>query len=71
MEKGLEAWLVRLENEGVVVLSGLIAELNKLTSSEDTSANQLAEVILKDASLTTQVLRVANTVHFNPSSGPV
>ncbi|WP_250658335.1 HDOD domain-containing protein [Alkalimarinus coralli] len=70
-KKGLAAWVERLDSEEGVVLTSVLAELNELTSSDETSANQLAEVILKDASLTTQVLKVANTVHFNPTGSPV
>ncbi len=70
-KKGLTAWLERLDGEEGVVLTSILSELNELTSSDETSANQLAEVILKDASLTTQVLKVANTVHFNPTGYPV
>ena len=70
-KKGLAAWMERLDSGEGVVLTSILAELNELTSSDETSANQLAEVILKDASLTTQVLKVANTVHFNPTGSPV
>jgi HD-like signal output (HDOD) protein len=70
-KKGLSAWLKRLDGEDGVVLISILSELNELTSSDETSANQLAKVILKDPSLTTQVLKVANTVHFNPTGSPV
>jgi len=70
-KKGLSAWLERLDGEDGVVLTSILSELNELTSSDETSANQLAKVILKDPSLTTQVLKIANTVHFNPTGSPV
>ncbi|UZE97879.1 HDOD domain-containing protein [Alkalimarinus alittae] len=70
-KKGLAAWVERLDSEDGVVLTSVLAELNILTSSDETSASQLAEVILRDASLTTQVLKVANTVHFNPTGSPI
>ncbi|ARU57085.1 GAF sensor-containing signal transduction phosphohydrolase [Oleiphilus messinensis] len=66
--RGVEKWLERLENTEGVGLTGIIQKLNELTASDESSANQLAEVILKDSSLTTQVIRVANSVHFNPSN---
>lgn len=70
-KKGLAAWIERLDGGEGVVLTSILTELNELTSSDETSANQLAEVILKDASLTTQILKVANTVHFNPTGSPI
>lgn len=65
VRKGVAAWLKKLESEHSIVLSQTLNKLNKLTSSEETSANELANVILEDPSLTTQVIRVANTAHFN------
>lgn len=70
-KKGVAAWVERLDSEEGVVLTSVLTELSTLASSDETSANQLAEVILRDASLTTQVLKVANTVHFNPTGSPV
>ncbi|MCP5160455.1 MAG: HDOD domain-containing protein [Hahellaceae bacterium] len=69
--KGLNAWLARIERENALVLSQTMRELNKLTHSDESSANQLAEVIQRDATLATQLLKIANTVFYNPSSQSV
>lgn len=66
--KGADAWVERLSKMDLPVLSGVVKELNELTEGDDSSANQLADVILKDASLTSQVLRIANSVHYNPQA---
>ena len=66
--KGVDAWAERLGKREMPVLSGVITELNELTGSDDAEVNQLAEVILKDANLTSQVLRIANSVGYNPSN---
>ncbi len=65
--RGLDLWLQRLERTEGVALTGTVQRLNQLTASDLSSANQLAEVILKDGALTTQVIKVANSVHFNPT----
>lgn len=65
--RGLEHWLQRLETTEGVGLTGTVRKLSELTASDSSSANQLAEVILKDGALTTQVIKVANSVHFNPT----
>ncbi len=69
--KGLNDWLARIERENAVVLSQTVRELNKLTHSDESSAAQLADVILRDATLTTQLIKMANTVYYNPSSQSV
>lgn len=53
------------------VLANVVKELNELTGSDDADVNQLADVILKDANLTSQVLRIANSVQYNPSNFPI
>jgi len=65
--KGLQAWAQKLRKQDMPVLGDVIAELNKITGSDDADVNQLAEVILKDPHLTTQVLRIANSVQYNYS----
>lgn len=65
---GTEAWTERLRETELPVVAGVIVELNRITQSKHASAGKLAEVILKDATLTAQVLKVANNVYYN--SGP-
>lgn len=69
--KGRDAWVEQLSKREMPVLAGILTELNKLTGDDDTEVNQLADVILKDANLTSQVLRIANSVHYNPSNYPI
>lgn len=69
--KGLDNWIRKLTKQNMPVVGKVIAELNSLTGSEDSDANQLAEVILRDPNLTSHVLRVANSVHYNYSSFPI
>ena len=69
--KGREAWVEKLSKKEMPVLAGIVQELNELTGDDDAEVNQLADVILKDANLTSQILRIANSVQFNPSSFPI
>lgn len=69
--KGLDHWVRKLSKQNMPVVGKVIAELNSLTGSEDSDANQLAEVILRDPNLTSHVLRVANSVHYNYSKYPI
>jgi HD-like signal output (HDOD) protein len=62
---GIDAWVTRLGRTELPVLSEVMREINRLTSGSDTSVNQLSSVILRDASLTAKVLRLANSAYFN------
>lgn len=64
--RGLDAWVTRLSKAELPVLGGVMRDINRFTKASATSANQLAEVILKDGALTAKVLRLANSIHFNP-----
>lgn len=63
-----DSWVAQLSNVQLPVLSGIMQELNSVTNNSDTSANQLAEIILKDSALTTKVLRISNSAYHNPST---
>lgn len=63
---GLEAWVDALAETKVVSLSSIIRELTRLAESEEASVNQLATVITRDPALTSKVIRVANSVLYNP-----
>ncbi len=41
--------------------------INKFKASEDTSVTDLANILLKDYALTTKILKVVNSVHFQQS----
>jgi len=69
--KGLNGWMRLLESSQSAVLSTLLKELDRITASDESSAIQLADVILKDASLTSSVIRIANSVRYNPSAQAV
>lgn len=69
--RGLDSWIRKLTKQNMPVVGKVIAELNSLTGRDDTEINQLAEVILRDANLTSHVLRVANSVHYNHSSSAI
>ena len=66
--KGIDHWVARLNNVELPVLAGVMKDLNSITQSDDSSASQLAELILRDASLTTKVLRIGNSAFYNPNT---
>lgn len=69
--KGLDSWVNKLNRQDMPVVGEVIGELSALTGSDDADVNQLADVILRDPNLTSHVLRIANSVHYNYSCYPI
>ena len=67
----LESWCKRITAVDMPVLENTFDAISNLTTQENTSSNELARVILQDASLTARVLKLANSVYYNPSSAQI
>ena len=64
---GLPAWLERLNDSDLPALAAVVVDLQRVAENDSASVQQLADVLLRDASLTAKVLRVANSVYYNPA----
>ncbi len=64
---GLQSWIDRINEAELPALAAVVQDLHRLAQEEKSSVKQLADVLLRDASLTSKVLRVANSVYYNPS----
>lgn len=64
---GLPAWIDRLNQSELPALAAVVQDLQRLTEQELASVQQLADVLLRDAALTSKVLRVGNSSYYNPS----
>ncbi|SDR72682.1 HD-like signal output (HDOD) domain, no enzymatic activity [Halopseudomonas xinjiangensis] len=64
--RGLQQWITRLHKAELPAMSVVVHDLLRLSQSETASVRQLADVLLRDASLTSKVLRVSNSVYCNP-----
>lgn len=60
-----QAWVSYLSKVELPVLANTLKQINELTDSRNSTVNELANVILNDAQLTSQVLRLSNTVFYN------
>lgn len=69
--KGLDYWRQQLAEQHMPVLAQTANTIVKRVSDEDSSAMGLARLILKDVSMTTRVLRMANSSQFNPGTGRI
>lgn len=63
-----ERWQELLKSAELRAMSGTLQQLESLIDKVDTTPKQLAEVILRDVSLTSRVLMVANSVTHAPLS---
>lgn len=68
---GLQSWIERFNQAELPALAAVVLDLHRLAQHEKSSVQQLADVLLRDASLTSKVLRIANSVYYNPSQEPI
>ncbi len=64
--KGLGAWVQKLGESGMPVFAHTAKDISRLSGSRESSAAELARVVLQDAAMTAKLLRVANSPMFNP-----
>jgi len=60
-----QAWVTYLSKVELPVLANTLRRIDELADSRNSTVNELANVILNDAQLTSQVLRLSNTVFYN------
>jgi HD-like signal output (HDOD) protein len=63
---GLSAWVQKLGESGMPVFAHTARDISHISDSRDSSAAELARVVLQDAAMTAKLLRVANSPVFNP-----
>lgn len=69
MEKqihGLNNWVKHISQMELPALGNVLKELVKLTDDSEVHIKDLADVILKDSAMTSQVLRVSNSAQYSP-----
>jgi HD-like signal output (HDOD) protein len=64
----LEQWVQKLGLGNMPIFAHTVQTIAATASSEDSSFSELAWSILQDPSLTAQVLKVSNSIYYNPSS---
>jgi len=62
----LGAWVRKLGDTGMPVFAHTARDISRVSDSRETSAAELARVVLQDAAMTAKLLRVANSPIFNP-----
>ena len=63
---GLGGWVQKLGDAGMPVFAHTARDISHVSDSRESSAAELARVVLQDAAMTAKLLRVANSPVFNP-----
>jgi len=69
--RGLKAWLKVISKLDLPSLNSVVKAICELSDDDDSSADEFTRIVLRDADLTSQVLKVANSVHYNRSFSPI
>jgi HD-like signal output (HDOD) protein len=67
----LDSWIQQLSNENMPVFSGTVTNVTTAINNKNTSASEVAQTILRDASLTSRLLKVANSFNYSPSGNKI
>lgn len=66
--RGSKAWVHYLDKVEFPLLSQSLHQICEMTDKSDASISQLASVLMKDANISSSVLRLANSAFYNPTS---
>jgi len=67
-KKMLQQWVERVKNEEIPSFGRAIQDIISFTEEDASSATDLAQLILRDVSMTAKVIKVANSFYFNPQN---
>jgi HD-like signal output (HDOD) protein len=66
--QALESWVNRLSRQEMPIFMRTAQYVSTVATRESSSVAELARGILQDASLTARVLRLANSIYYNPNA---
>jgi HD-like signal output (HDOD) protein len=69
--RGLDAWMRTLADQDMPTLNSVVKDICELSEDDDCRTDDLTKIILRDANLTSKVLKIANSIHYNRSFMPI
>jgi HD-like signal output (HDOD) protein len=66
--RDLDFWVSKLSNQEMPILSRTVSYVTGFSQNDKGSISELAQGILGDASLTAKVLKLANSIYYNPDT---
>lgn len=70
-QERIDHWVTALSEQQMPVFAQTARIVATETARDERSAAELAEMILQDASMTARLLRVANSIVYNPNRNPI
>lgn len=64
----LSHWIRTIQDEEMPIFGHTVQDISNVADNDMAPAAQLAKVVLQDASMTTRVLKLANSICYNPQS---
>lgn len=68
---GLKYWVERLSEREMPVLGHTVQSLCAISGDDETSASDLATAVLRDAAMTSGVLKIANSAYYNSGNSQI
>ena len=62
----LVQWVEQIRDQDMPSFGKIIQDILKVTNDGDSSASELAQVLLQDVAMTTKILKLSNSAMFNP-----
>ena len=69
--RGLTAWMRTLADQEMPTLNAVVRDICELSEHDECRTDDLTKIILRDANLTSKVLKIANSIHYNRSFMPI
>ncbi len=69
--RGLDAWMRTLADQDMPTLNSVVKDICELSEDDECRTDDLTKIILRDANLTSKVLKIANSIHYNRSFMPI
>ncbi len=68
MPESLNAWIELIQEQEMPIFSNTLQRIQQVSQDTHSGAGELAEIILQDPNLTAKVLRLCNSVFYNPTT---
>jgi HD-like signal output (HDOD) protein len=69
--RGLDAWMRTLADQDMPTLNAVVKDICELSEDDECRTDDLTKIILRDANLTSKVLKIATSIHYNRSLAPI
>ena len=63
----MQSWIRKITDQEMPIFGRTVQEVISISEDDQSSAAHLGQVVLKDASMTSRILKLANSTYYNPS----